>query len=64
MLSGGSKIATEYIQPNIGGDIALLKGIAKVVIEEGKHDLQFMGNYTNGSEEYIVDIKKTTGQLE
>lgn len=29
----GSKIADEYIQPHIGGDIALLSGIAKALLE-------------------------------
>jgi len=32
MLNGGSDIASEYVQPNIGGDIALFKGIAKVLL--------------------------------
>jgi anaerobic selenocysteine-containing dehydrogenase len=29
----GSKIADLYVQPNIGGDIALLSGVAKALIE-------------------------------
>ena len=28
----GSEIASLYIQPNIGGDIALFKGIAKILL--------------------------------
>lgn len=60
LLSGGSKIASEFIQIKIGGDIALLKGIAKAVVELGKHDLQFMKAHTNNSNEYIADIKETT----
>ncbi len=60
MISGGSKIATEYLQIPIGGDIALLKGIAKAVIEAGKQNLQFMEDHTNGYEEYIADIQETS----
>lgn len=60
LLTGGSKIASEYIQVNIGGDIALLKGIAKAVIEAGSQNLQFMKDYTNGYEEYLSDIQEIT----
>lgn len=60
MISGGSKISTEYLQIPIGGDIPLLKGIAKAVIEAGKQNLQFMEDHTNGHEEYISDIHETS----
>ena len=38
MLKGGSEIASDYLQPRIGSDIALLKGIAKAVLELGFAD--------------------------
>ena len=60
MLAGGSSIASEYIQVNIGGDIALLKGIAKGVIERKKHDSEFIDKYTNGAEDYLNVIHKTS----
>lgn len=60
MTVGGSSIASNYIQIKIGGDIALLKGIAKVVIETGKHDHDFMSKYTNGKDEYLIDIQNTS----
>ena len=59
MIAGGSPVASEYIQIQIGGDIALLKGIAKAVIEAGNHNLQFMDDHTNGSEDYLADIQDT-----
>ena len=34
----GTKIATLYVQPHIGGDLALLTGIAKRIDEMGAHD--------------------------
>ncbi len=60
MLSGGSSIASHYIQIKIGGDIAFLKGIAKAVIEAGKHDQLFMDKYTNGYDAYVADIQTTS----
>ncbi|MFK7821385.1 MAG: molybdopterin-dependent oxidoreductase, partial [Planctomycetaceae bacterium] len=33
----GSEIASSYIQPNIGGDLALLTGVAKIVIDQNAH---------------------------
>jgi len=59
MSAGGSPVASEYIQLHIGGDIALLKGIAKAVIEAGKHDLQFMEEHTHGKQDYLADIQET-----
>lgn len=59
MLSGGSPIASEYIQIPIGGDIALLKGIAKAVLEDGTQNDQFMQNHTNSYSEFLSDIENT-----
>ncbi len=50
----GSTIADEYVQPHIGGDIALLSGIAKAVIELDRSrvpnaiDEQFLANHAEG----------------
>jgi molybdopterin-dependent oxidoreductase alpha subunit len=44
----GTKIASLYVQPHIGGDLALLSGIAKRVIELGGHDVSFLQQHTNG----------------
>ena len=60
MSAGGSSIASEYLQIDIGGDIALLKGIAKALVESGKQNLQFMEDHTHGKEEYVADLKKTS----
>jgi molybdopterin-dependent oxidoreductase alpha subunit len=38
----GTKIATLYVQPHIGGDLALLTGIAKRIQELGAHDEAFL----------------------
>jgi molybdopterin-dependent oxidoreductase alpha subunit len=44
----GSQIASLYIQPHIGGDLALLTGIAKRVVELGTHDESFLNNHCQG----------------
>ncbi|MEZ6111121.1 MAG: hypothetical protein R3C99_08905 [Pirellulaceae bacterium] len=38
----GTKIATQYVQPHIGGDLALLTGIAKRIDEMGAQDEGFL----------------------
>ena len=44
----GSKIASLYVQPHIGGDLALLTGIAKRIVEMGAHDEAFLNNHCQG----------------
>ena len=44
----GSEIASDYLQPHIGGDIALLQGIAKHLLETNAHDSQFIERHTEG----------------
>jgi molybdopterin-dependent oxidoreductase alpha subunit len=54
----GSKIATHYIQPHIGGDLALLTGIAKATLELGAHDIEFLSQHCNGHEAFLADLKE------
>lgn len=42
----GSEIAGTYLQPHIGGDIALLMGVAKDVLERSGHDSAFIERHT------------------
>jgi molybdopterin-dependent oxidoreductase alpha subunit len=46
----GSPMASMYLQPGIGGDIALLSGMAKVLIERGWVDQEFISQHTEGYE--------------
>lgn len=41
----GTKIATLYVQPHIGGDLALLTGVAKRIVEMQAHDLKFLESF-------------------
>ncbi len=52
-----SDIATDYIQPHIGGDLALLTGLAKRVVELGGHDVDFLSDHCNGSTDYLSHLQ-------
>ena len=55
----GTKIATHYIQPHIGGDLALLTGVAKCIVEMGKHDLEYMKKHCNDVDSYLAGLANT-----
>ena len=42
------EIASLYVQPHIGGDLALLTGVAKHVLERGGDDRAFIEHHTEG----------------
>ncbi len=46
----GSEIASLYLQPTIGGDIALLIGIAKALLSDLSVDTDYIESYTEGFE--------------
>ena len=52
----GTKIATHYIQPHIGGDLALLWGIAKAIKKNGKMDEAFLQQHCSGSTEWLAAV--------
>ncbi len=54
----GSKIASLYIQPDIGGDLALLTGIAKRIVELQAHDQDYLSRFTNGSDDILVHLSE------
>lgn len=60
MIVGGTEIASHYLQPNIGGDIALFKGIAKAVLAEHREDVIYIQKYCDGYEQFKADIESTT----
>lgn len=57
MLSGGTEIASDYLQPRIGGDIALLKGLAKAVLALGAEASDFIAAHTTGFNEWRADVE-------
>lgn len=65
----GSKIASQYVQPHIGGDLALLYGISKWLLDNNCVDRHFLDHATEGLEEFKQllasmlwgDIEKQSG---
>ena len=55
----GSKVSDRYLQPHIGGDIALLKGLLKGVMERGGVDRAFVDAHTTGWDAVCADIEAT-----
>ena len=74
MLTGGStKIASLFIRPRLGGDFALLKGVAKRLLElddvaalNGTHrllDLDFIASHTAFFDPFAFDLRGESWEL-
>lgn len=73
MLTNGSrKISDSYFRPNIGGDMALVRGVVKVLIEMEKQarkeghavfDHAFIEQHTTGMEAYLAQAENTDWDL-
>jgi hypothetical protein len=67
---GETRIASEHCQVRIGGDVAALKGVMKLVLEthdeavrngaEPVLDLDFIANHTHGFEAFADDLRRTS----
>ncbi|HEX3523318.1 MAG TPA: FdhF/YdeP family oxidoreductase, partial [Stellaceae bacterium] len=67
---GETRIASEYCLVRIGGDVAALKGIMKLVLEahdaalrDGREpilDIEFIAQHTHGFEAFADDLRRTT----
>ncbi len=60
LLMGGNNIASEYLQPKIATDVAVFKGIAKSIIENQQHNVEFIAEYTRNFDAYLADIEGTS----
>ena len=60
MLSGGTDIASLFLQPKIGSDIAVLKGIAKAVLEKQNQDSTFIEKHCENFQTFAIDIQNTS----
>lgn len=60
MLKGGSDIASDYLQPRIGSDIALFKGLCKAVLEQETEDKAFLAAHGAGFDAFCVDLADLT----
>ncbi len=56
----GSAISSSYVQPHIGGDLALLTGAAKYVLESKAHDEDFLTTHCLGWSELQQRLETIT----
>ena len=56
----GTRIASQYVQPHIGGDLALLTGIAKRIEELGMQDDRFLQDHCQGEESWRNGLQETS----
>ncbi|HEX4512865.1 MAG TPA: FdhF/YdeP family oxidoreductase, partial [Polyangiaceae bacterium] len=60
LLGRGTQIASLFLQVRVGGDAALFKGLAKILLEEDAVDHDFIERYTSGFDAYAHSIHETT----
>ncbi len=56
----GSAISSLYVQPHIGGDLALLTGVAKRIVEMNAHDESFLNNHCQGWSELLGQLNQVS----
>ena len=52
MITGGAEVASHYIQPHVGGDVALISGMAKYLIESDLVDQKYIDSYCEKFDSY------------
>jgi len=57
LAKGGDEIASLFVQPKIGSDIALLKGVAKGILELGAAEGSFIDQYTQDFDTFEQDVQ-------
>lgn len=53
MIKGGDEVASVYLQPRIGSDIALFTALAKAVLDKGGIDKGFIDSHCDGYAELV-----------
>jgi len=72
MFGSSTKLTSLYFTPNLGGDMAAVRGMVKVLlkrheqaVENGDRvfNLKFIEKHTSGLEEYLAEVKATPWSL-
>jgi len=63
LISGGSWIASEYLQPIIGSDYLLMLAIGKAVLNKQAAEMEFINQYTEGFAAYREQLESTSWDL-
>ena len=56
----GTRIATQYVQPHIGGDLAMLSGIAKRIDEMNAVERSFLDAHCLGGDEWLKSLRSAS----
>lgn len=56
VLGIGTPLVEHWVRVRVGGDIALLKGLQKEVLERGAEDAAFIGEFTDGFDAWRADL--------
>lgn len=56
----GSTVSDLYLQPHIGGDVALYKALLKGVVEAGALDRNFVETFASGWPEVLADVESAS----
>ncbi|MGH1471846.1 MAG: FdhF/YdeP family oxidoreductase [Cellvibrionaceae bacterium] len=62
LIVGGTEVASMYVQPHIGTDLALFKGIAKSLLENNQQRSDFISKHTENFQLFCDDIYSTSWQ--
>ena len=58
VLGKATPLAADYLQPKLNGDMALLRGMAKTLVEDNTIDHDFIQAHTNGFEGYADRVRR------
>lgn len=56
VIGNGTPIADEFVQIRIGGDMALFRGLAKLLLEGGHEDRVFIADHCHGFDDYAAAV--------
>ena len=62
MIAGGGEVASHYVQPHVGGDVAFTVGVAKCLLDNNGADPLFIEQHTEGFEAYRDFVVQTQWQ--
>ena len=62
MIAGGGEVASHYVQPHVGGDVAFIVGVAKCLLNNNGVESLFISQHTEGFEAYRHFVEQTQWQ--
>lgn len=57
MLGLSDEVASDYVQPHLGGDLAFIQGVIKYVLENNLQDAHFIAQHTQGFAHFEQQIR-------